>query len=32
MEQDMPVIVFKLNEDDNFMKVAQGDNIGTKIS
>lgn len=32
MEQNMPVIVFKLGEDDNILKAAQGEAIGTKVS
>lgn len=32
MEQNMPVIVFKLGEDDNILKAARGDTIGTKVS
>jgi uridylate kinase len=32
MEQNMPIIVFKLGEDDNILKAARGDTIGTKVS
>lgn len=32
MEQNMPVIVFKLGEDDNILKAARGEVIGTKVS
>jgi uridylate kinase len=32
MEQNMPVVVFKLGEDDNILKAARGDTIGTKVS
>jgi uridylate kinase len=32
MENDLPIVVFDLNEPDNITKVARGDRVGTLIS
>lgn len=32
MEQKMPIIVFKVDEEDNILKAASGESIGTKVS
>lgn len=32
MEQNMPVVVFKLEEDGNILQAASGEPIGTKVS
>jgi uridylate kinase len=32
MENDLPIVVFDLNEADNITKVARGDRVGTLIS
>ena len=32
MEQNMPVIVFKVDEEDNILKAASGEQIGTRVS
>lgn len=32
MEQNMPVIVFELAKDDNILRAARGEQIGTKVS
>lgn len=31
-EHDMNIIVFDLNKPDNFLKISQGENVGTRIS
>jgi len=32
LENDLPIIVFDLNEPDNITRVARGDRVGTLIS
>jgi len=32
MENDLPIVVFDLNQPDNIMKVAAGEPVGTRIS
>lgn len=32
MEQNMPVIIFELEKDDNLLKAASGEVVGTKVS
>jgi uridylate kinase len=32
MENDLPIIVFDLNQPDNITKVATGESVGTLIS
>ena len=32
MENDLPIVVFDLNEPDNITRVARGDRVGTLIS
>ena len=32
MENDLPIVVFDLNEPDNIVRVARGESVGTLIS
>ena len=32
MENDLPIVVFDLNEPDNIVRVARGEPVGTLIS